>query len=294
MGQPSLRIVYFSSQGATGTGMVIGLLRQLGHEVELVVMTPGTARRPSLAYQDVTANPPLPASLLITSKMAQLPRLLAGLEPDLILVTGFPRLIPPEVLALPRLGGVNVHPAPLPAYRGPDPIFWQFYNGEPELGMTIHRMDAAFDTGHILAQGSTPIGPDETPDDVFPRLFEIAPPLVITALEKVIAGDPGEPQDPTRASYAPIPTLDDRRVDWSRTAEQIHNQIRACFGSGALALVSGEERLIHRARPAPEIATAGVDPGEIILTTPAGALIQTGVGALLIEDMASVEAGEVE
>src|SRR5512146_3112378 len=143
MGQPTLRIVYFSSQGATGTGMVVALLRQLGHEVALVVMTPGTARRPSLAYQDVTTNPPLPASLLITSKMAQLHRLLAGLEPDLILVTGFPRLLPPAVLALPRLGCVNVHPALLPAYRGPDPIFWQFYNGEPGLGLTIHRMDGA-------------------------------------------------------------------------------------------------------------------------------------------------------
>ncbi len=292
MSEPSLRIVYFSSQGATGTGAVAGLLRQLGHEVALVVMTPGTARRPTLAYQDVTANPPLPASLLITSKMAQLPSLLAGLKPDLILVTGFPRLLPPETLALPRLGCVNVHPAPLPAYRGPDPIFWQFYNGEPELGLTIHRMDTSFDTGPILAQGSTPIGPDETPDDVFPRLFEIAPPLLTAALEKVIAGDPGTPQDPARSSYAPIPSVDDRRVAWGRTARQIHNQIRACFGSGALALVGGEERLIHRARLAPEIATAGVNPGEIILTTEAGALIQTGNGALLIEEMAPAEVGE--
>lgn len=289
MSEPSLRIVYFSSQGATGTGIVTGLLRQLGHDVELVVMTPGTARRPSFAYQDVTANPPLPASLLITSKMAQLPSLLSGLEPDLILVTGFPRLLPPEVLALPRLGCVNIHPAPLPAYRGPDPIFWQFYNGESELGLTIHRMDSTFDTGTILAQGSTPIGPDETPDDVFPRLFEIAPPLMITALEKVITGDPGEPQDPARASYAPIPGERERHVDWTRTAEQIHNQIRACFGSGALGLVGGEERLIHRARPAPEIATSGVNPGEIILTTVAGALIQTGNGALLIEEMTPFE-----
>ncbi len=285
MSQESLRIVYFSSQGATGTSGVAGLLRQLGHEIALVVMTPGTARRPSLAYQDVTANPPLPASLLITSKMGQLPSLLAGLEPDLILVTGFPRLLPPEVLALPRLGCVNAHPALLPAYRGPDPMFWQFYNGEPELGLTLHRMDGSFDTGAILAQGSTPIGPDETPDDVYPRLFEIAPSLIITALEKVIAGDPGTPQDPARASYAPIPGVDDRRVDWTRTAEQIHNQVRACFGSGTLAIVGGEEWLIHRARLAPEIATAGVNPGEIILMTEQGALIQTGEGALLVAEM---------
>lgn len=294
MSQPSLRIVYFSSQGATGTGGVAALLRQLGHEVALVVMTPGTERRPSLAYQDVTANPPLPGSLLITSRMAQLPSLLSGLEPDLILVTGFPRLLPPEVLALPRLGCVNAHPALLPAYRGPDPIFWQFYNGEPELGLTLHRMDGTFDTGAILAQGSAPIGPDETPDDVFPKLFEIAPPLIITALEKVIAGDPGTSQDPARASYAPVPGMDERRVNWNRTAQQIHNQVRACFGSGALAVVGDEERLIHRARLAPEFVTSGVAPGEIILSTEAGALIQTGEGALLIEEMAPAEMGGAE
>jgi methionyl-tRNA formyltransferase len=291
MGQESLRIVYFTSQGATGTGLVSGLLGQLGHEVALVVMTPGTQRRPSLAYQDVTAHPPLPATLLITSKMKQLPSILAGLEPDLIMVTGFPRLLPPTVLAIPRLGAVNGHPALLPAYRGPDPIFWQFYHGEPQIGLTMHRMAGEFDTGPILAQGVAPLGPDDTPDDAYRLLFSIAPSLIQEALEKVIAGDPGMPQDEARASYAPLPTVADRTVDWSRTAEQIHNQVRACYGSGALATIGGEERMIHRARPATEIIAAGVNPGEIILTTEAGTVVQTGDGALLITEMGSLEAG---
>jgi methionyl-tRNA formyltransferase len=283
--QESLRIIYFSSQGATGTGRVAGLLRQLGHEVSLIVMTPGTERRPSSSYQDVTANPPLPGSLLITSKMAQLPSILSGLDPDLIVVTGFPRLLPPEALALPRLGGINAHPALLPAYRGPDPFFWQFYNGEPAVGLTIHRMDGTFDTGAILAQDSTPVGPEDTPEDVFPRLFALAPPLLVTALAKVIAGDPGTPQDPASASYAPIPTVADRTVDWTRAANQIHNQVRACAGSGALALLGGEERLIHSARLAPEILTSGVEPGAIIFLTESGTVVQTGDGALLITAM---------
>lgn len=294
MSEPALRIAYFTSQGATGTGMLTRLMRQLGHEVVIVVMTPGTTRRPSLAYQDVTANPPLPATLLVTSDMAQAARLLSSLDLDLIVVTGFPRLLPPQMLAVPRLGAVNAHPALLPAYRGPDPIFWQFYNGEPALGLTIHRMDEAFDTGAILAQGSTPIGPDETPDDVFPRLFEIGGPLIAAALAKVIAGDAGTPQDPARASYAPLPTEADRRVDWSRGARQIHDQTRACYGSGALATVGGEELLIHRTRLAPDIATSGVAPGELIFTTEAGILIQTGDGALLLTETAPVEHAAME
>lgn len=291
MGQESLRIVYFTSQGATGTGLVAGALRQMGHEIPLIVMTPGTARRPSFAYNDVTAHPPLPATLLITSQMKQLPALLAGLRPDLILVTGFPRLLPPEVLAIPRLGGVNGHPALLPEYRGPDPIFWQFYHGESQIGLTIHRMAGEFDTGPILAQGTAPLGPDDTPEDIYPLLFSIAPPLMQEALDKVIAGDPGTPQDETRASYAPLSTVADRTVDWARTATQIHNQVRACYGSGALATIGGEERMIHRARPATEIIAAGVNPGEIILTTEAGTVVQTGDGALLITEMGPVEAG---
>ncbi|HEX9037247.1 MAG TPA: formyltransferase family protein [Ktedonobacterales bacterium] len=292
MAGESLRIIYFTSQGATGTGLVAGLLRQLGHEVPLIVMTPGTERRPSLAYQDVTANPPLPATLLITSKMQQLASLLAGLEPDLILVTGFPRLLPPELLALPRLGAINSHPALLPAYRGPDPLFWQFYNGEPEIGLTIHRMEGEFDTGPILAQGSMPIGPEDTPEDVYPRFFEIAPALMTTALAKVIAGDPGEPQDPAHATYAPLTTVADRTVDWTRTATQIRNQTRACYGSGALAMVGGEERMIHRARLAPAIQTSGINPGEIILVTESGTVMQTGDGALLVSDMGPVAGAE--
>lgn len=291
MGQESLRIVYFTSQGATVTGLIAGLLRELGHEIPLIVMTPGTARRPSLAYQDVTAHPPLPATLLITSKMKQLPALLAGLAPDLILVTSFPRLLPPEVLAIPRLGGVNGHPAPLPAYRGPDPIFWQFYHGEPRIGLTMHRMAGEFDTGPILAQGAAPIGPDDTPDDIYPLLYSLAPSLIKEALDKVIAGDPGMPQDEARASYAPLSTVADRTVNWSRTAEQLHNQVRACYGSGALATVGGVERMIHRARLEPSIIAAGVNPGEVILTTEAGTVMQTGDGALLITEMGPVEAG---
>lgn len=284
MGQESLRIVYFTSQGATGTGLIAGRLRQLGHDVPLIVMTPGTERRPSFAYQDVTAHPPLPATLLITSKMKQLPGILAGLEPDLILVTGFPRLLPLEVIAIPRLGAINLHPAPLPKYRGPDPIFWQLYHGEPELGLTIHRIDETFDTGPILAQGTTPIGLYDTPDDVFPKLFEMAGPLLTTALAKVLAGDPGTPQDPSHASYAPLSTVADRTVDWTRAAEDIRNQVRACTGSGALATITGAEYLIHGAQPSP-FQASGVEPGEIILTTEAGMVVQTGEGALLLTAM---------
>ena len=287
MADESLRIVYFTSQGASGTGLIAGRLRQLGHEVPLIVMTPGTERRPSFAYQDVTTNPPLPATLLITSKMKQLPSILAGLEPDLILVTGFPRLLPSEVIAIPRLGAINSHPAPLPKYRGPDPFFWQFYNGEPELGLTVHRIDESFDTGPILAQGVTPIGPDDTPEDMFPKLFAMAGPLLTTALAKVLAGDPGTPQDPARATYAPLPTVADRTVDWTRTAEQIRNQVRACMGSGALATIAGAEVMIHRARPA-SIQASGIAPGETVLITESGSVVQTGDGALLITAMEPV------
>lgn len=221
--------------------------------------------------------------------MAQLASLVRGLEPDLIVVTGFPRLIPSETLAIPRLGAINAHPASLPRYRGPDPIFWQFYHGEPELGFTIHRMENEFDTGPVLAQGSTPIGPNDTPDDVFPHLFQIAAPLLTAALEKVIAGDPGAPQDPARASYAPLPTVADRTLDWTRSAQDLHNQTRACYGSGALALIAGEERMVHRTQVEMSIRTAGIAPGETILTTADGVVVQTGDGALLITAMSDVD-----
>src|SRR6476659_7970243 len=207
---PKLRIVYFSSRPSDLTNLVAGALQQAGAEVVLVVTTPGPPARRTEAYKDVVANKLPGVDILVTSHIKRLAPMLRELEPDLIFVTGFPWRLPAELLSLPRLGSINTHPAALPRYRGPNPIFWHLMNGETEIGMTVHRMDAEFDTGPILAQATMPIDPDWYIEEVEAHLGEIAVKVLPEAFRAVIAGEPGRPQPTDGASYAPRTTEADR------------------------------------------------------------------------------------
>ena len=127
-------------------------------------------------------------------------RCCAAFEPDFVLCLGFPWRLTPEALAVPRLGCVNSHPSLLPRYRGPSPIAWQVRDGEPELGMTYHRMDDDFDTGGILAQGTFPLGDDDWMPDLLPRFAELNAGSCPVVFERVARGDPGDAQDDAGAS----------------------------------------------------------------------------------------------
>jgi methionyl-tRNA formyltransferase len=280
-----MRIVYFTSQGSEGTNVVIGLLEQLGQRVTLVVTTPGPAARRSDTYKELVAHIRPDIDVLVTSHIKRLPALLQGLAPDLILVTGFPWRLPAALLALPRLGCVNTHPALLPRYRGPNPLFWHFMNGETQGGLTIHRMEADFDTGPILAQRAIEITPDDDVDSFFPKLFLVGGEMIVEALAKVAAGDPGTPQPTEGASYAPLCTDAERWLDWSRPASQLRNQIRGWGQEGAKASVEGQTLLARRARvvslsPALERA----EPGKLLEESAEGLLVRAGHDGLLIED----------
>ncbi|HLV98473.1 MAG TPA: methionyl-tRNA formyltransferase [Ktedonobacterales bacterium] len=282
---PSMRIIYFTSQGAAVTGAVLGLMEQLGQRVSLVVTTPGPAARRTTAYKEIVANLRSDQDVLVTSHIRRLPALLKGLEPDLIFVTGFPWRLPVELLALPRLGSVNTHPALLPRYRGPNPVFWQFMNGETQSGLTMHRMEADFDTGPILSQRAIDITPEDDVDSLFPKFSMVAGEMLVEALTKVAAGDPGTPQPSEGASYAPLATEAEAWLDWSRTAAQLRNQIRAWGEEGAKATVEGQTLLARRARvvslsPALERAA----PGKLLEESAEGLLVRAGQDGLLIED----------
>ncbi len=226
--------------------------------------------------------------VLVTSHIKRLPRLLRGLEPDLIVVTGFPWRLPPELITLPRLGSINTHPALLPKYRGPDPLFWQVMNGEPEVGLTIHRIEPDFDTGPILAQASAPILPDDDLDGIFAKLFSLGPDLFVQALIAVAANDPGRPQPLEGASYAPMHTAADRVLDWTRSAVQLRNQVRAWGPDGALATLEGQQWIVkqaHVADPRPALHPPAT-PGQVVARGPDGVLVQTGDGLLHLGETA--------
>lgn len=282
---PSMRIVYFTSQNGEGTNAVLGLLEQLGQRVPLVVTTRGPAARRSEAYKDLVAQLPIGQDVLVTNHIRRLPALLKGLEPDLILVTGFPWRLPADLLTIPRLGCLNTHPALLPRYRGPNPIFWHFMNGETQGGLTIHRMEPDFDTGPILAQRAIEITPEDDIDSFFPKLFAAGAEVIPEALAKVAAGDPGIPQAIEGASYAPLATDKERWLDWSHEAVQLRNQIRGWGMEGAKARVEGRSLIARRARvvnlpPALEAEEAG----KLLKDSLSGLLVRAGQDGLLLED----------
>ena len=181
------------------------IARSLGHET-VALLTP---RLPDWApddmrerHQELFDGAPSHFDICLVPEKARLARLLEAYEPDLCLCLGYRWLLPPEVLAIPRLGVVNGHPSLLPSWRGPFPVAWAVREGDTELGLTFHLMDGEFDTGPVLAQGSRPM-PEEYEWPAFELTFaDLSQELLPRALERVARGDRGDPQRPARYPHA--------------------------------------------------------------------------------------------
>ncbi len=152
---------------------------------------------------------------------------IAGMEPDAIVVVAYGKLLPPSVLAVPRLGCVNVHGSLLPKYRGAAPIQWAVLNGEKTTGVTTMFMAEGMDTGDMLLKAETDIGPEETAGELFDRLKLMGAELLTETLDRLEEGSLERiPQDDSLAVLAPMLKKEMSAVDWNRTAIQIHDQIR--------------------------------------------------------------------
>jgi len=147
---------------------------------------------------------------------------------DLLIVCDYGQILKPATLAAARLGGINLHGSLLPKYRGAAPINWAVYHGETETGVSVIHMTPQVDAGPIIAQARTAIGPDETAAELEPKLAELGAGLVVQAVDRLAAG-PVEPlpQDIAQASRAPRLKKTGGRIDWTRPAAAIKNQIRA-------------------------------------------------------------------
>lgn len=237
---------------------LVDALRGLGHE-PVALLAP---RRPEGHDQPeflrlTASSAPAGVDLLFARDKWSIERLIRAYEPDVTMCWGFPWKLPQAALDVARLGSINLHPALLPRHRGPIPLAWALREGDPAWGVTWHRMDAELDTGNILAQGTVPIEDDDVDIAEFgPRLLHAGLELLPVALERVAAGDPGDPQSENGATWAGHFTEDDyTRVDWSHTARQIHNQVRAwhlTFGLSSIrapvAELDGEQVVLRQTR----------------------------------------------
>ena len=149
-------------------------------------------------------------------------------QPDIILVSCYARLLPQEILSIAKRGCFNVHPSLLPAFRGPDPVFWQFQQGIIDFGVTLHRLSEGFDTGNIVSQMSVKIEGGLTQNKATELLADIAGELVLNLIEDIKNNRVTEiEQDKSKASYYSYPDHKDYEVSTRWTAKRIVNFIKA-------------------------------------------------------------------
>ncbi len=146
---------------------------------------------------------------------------------DVVVLIAYGQILPAQVLAIPRLGWMNLHASLLPRYRGAAPIAWAIASGETRTGITTMQIDAGMDTGPILLRREMEIGPDETAPALSARMAEAGASVVVETLEGLDRGTlRGQPQDHGQASYAPLLKREDGRIRWSMTAQQIYDRMR--------------------------------------------------------------------
>ncbi len=203
--------------------------------------------------------------------------LLREAAPEAIVVASYGQILRREVFALPPLGTINIHASLLPRYRGAAPINWAILRGEEETGVTTFLIDEGLDTGKVLLKRSTPIGKDETAGELHDRLAQIGASLVLETLAGIEKGTVHPiPQDEAGASLAPKLSREDGRIDWTRPAQAIHNQVRGMNPwPGAFGLL-GEARVkVHRTRTT-GVRRGAVEPGEVALRETGRLLVGTG------------------
>ncbi len=151
-------------------------------------------------------------------------------RPDLGVVAAYGKIIPEELLNLPRLGMINVHASLLPKYRGAAPVHRAIIDGETETGITIMRLVRELDAGDMIAKVKRPIGPDETSDEVERDLAALGSALLVEVVDRLAVGPVVEErQDFMMASYAPRLTKEEGLVDWTLPAPFIHNRVRGLY-----------------------------------------------------------------
>jgi methionyl-tRNA formyltransferase len=259
-----------------------GFLASAGHHLIATV----TSSRRDDSYLDVIGGMQPEVDVLVSNHPRRWAGQLASLRPDLFIANVFSLRLPADALALPRLGAVNVHPALLPRYRGTMTPHWLLRHGEPESGVTLHRMAPDFDTGPILAQERFPITDDDDVDSLRGKTRRALDALWTHALPKIAAGDPGIPQDAAAASYyGAIPDEAAwKTIDWTQPSRTVHNVVRSstftqALPPGALADLDGVPHRITKTQLLPDSKGDGL-PGSVVARDGAMLLVQCGDGLL--------------
>lgn len=255
-----------------------------GHDVTAVITQPDRARTRS---HSTLLPPPVKIAALeagISVLQPERPRggafleQLRELDLDLGVVVAYGHLLGPQLLAMPRLGLVNVHASLLPRWRGAAPIHWAIKAGDAQTGVSIMQLEAGLDSGGSWLQESTPIGPTDTTGVLFKRLARLGAKALVEALPVIEAGTPPTPQDPAGVTLAPKLGRDTARVDWQLDAVQVSRHLRAMdpfpgawttHGGADIKLFGAE---VNAELPVAQIGSIDVEDDAVVVACGTGAV----------------------
>jgi methionyl-tRNA formyltransferase len=206
---------------------------------------------------------------------------LRGLDPELVVVVAYGKILPAEVLRAPRRGCLNVHASLLPKYRGAAPIQWSIIRGEQETGVTLMQMDEGMDTGDMLLKKSCPIDDTVTSGEMFSSLSRLGAEVLIDGLSRLDSLVP-EKQDHAAATMAPMLTKETGRVDFTQGARAVRDLVRGCdpWPTGH-TFVEGELLKLFR----PKVVSGSGEPGVVLGADRDGLIVACGDDAVAFGEL---------
>ncbi len=208
---------------------------------------------------------------------------LRALQPDVVAVVAYGRILPQRVLDIPQKGCINIHASILPKYRGSAPYQWAVLDGCTETGVTAQFMSHGVDEGDIIDVAKTEIGENETAGQLLDRLAVLGAELLSRVLRHCAAGRvTAAPQNGTEATFAPMLDKSICPIDWNKTARQIHNQVRGLHPWPVATMeLKGQKFKVHETR----VLDRSGQPGQILELTKTGLVIACGQGAVEIRQL---------
>ena len=210
---------------------------------------------------------------------------LRQLQPDVVAVVAYGRILPQRVLDIPSKGCINIHASLLPRYRGSAPYQWAVLNGEKQTGVTAMYLCREMDAGDMIDTAVTDIGENETAGELLDRLAQLGAGLLVKTLRRMEQGDvEAVPQDASLATYAPMLDKSMCPIDWTKTAQQVHDHVRGLHPwPVATAELGGNRFKIHATVVVQDAVDAA--PGTILGLTKTGLQVACGQGAVEIRSL---------
>lgn len=276
-----------------GTGdFAVPALRSLidsGHDVAVAISQPNRPRGRGLATQPTpiagaAAEYKIPLWQPETLKGDEPKGIFFSYKPDIVVVAAYGKILPDWVFTEPPFGAINIHGSLLPAYRGAAPIQRAVINGDEKTGVTILKVAREVDTGDMLMDAEIDIEADETSGDLFGRLAVLGADILPAALEMIANGTAVWTPQPEAGGYASKIEKSEARVDWNKQSTDIKNLVRGLNPNpGAFFLLNGKRVKLWRASAMP--ANKKTTPGTIVDLLPAGPVVSTGQGAVLLGEV---------